>query len=158
VTWPFITGWEIAGTTGRATLLAGAGQLSGEIAAFDTWVVLLFQADQPPLILADHAANLAADDLFAHYRAGLYRIDPFYAFSQQNPMPGLYRLDDVAPDSFRDTEYYRQYFSRNVGADELQFLLPVAGLGVLSCPWPAASASALAKSAAASCSAPGCCR
>lgn len=106
--------------------------LLGEFVAFDTWVVLLFQADQPPLILADHAANLAADDLFAAYRAGLYRIDPFYAFSQQQPMPGLYRLDDVAPDAFRDTEYYSQYFSRNVGADELQFLLPVAGLGVLS--------------------------
>ena len=104
----------------------------GEIATFDTWVVLLFQAQLPPLILADHAANLAADDLFADYRAGLYRIDPFYAFSQQNPMPGLYRLDDVAPDSFRDTEYYRQYFSRNVGEDELQFLLPIAGQGVLS--------------------------
>ncbi|MBV8680073.1 MAG: helix-turn-helix transcriptional regulator [Aquitalea sp.] len=108
-----------------ARLLAG-------VATFDTWVVLLFQAEQPPRILADHAANLAAADLFADYRARLYRIDPFYAFSQHAPATGLYRLDDVAPDSFRDTEYFRQYFSRNVGADELQFLLPIAGQGILS--------------------------
>ncbi|WP_199051891.1 helix-turn-helix transcriptional regulator [Aquitalea sp. ASV15] len=107
-------------------------RLLADVITFDTWVVLLFQPEQAPHILADHAANLAAADLFADYRAQLYRIDPFYAFSQQQPASGLYRLDHVAPDSFRDTEYFRQYFSRNVGADELQFLLPIPGQGVLS--------------------------
>lgn len=117
---------------GERSFWPALARVLAEVVSFDTWVVLLFQAEQPPLILADHAANLAADDLFADYRAGLYRIDPFYAFSQQQPARGLYRLDDVAPDSFRDTEYFRQYFSRNVGADELQFLLPITGQGVLS--------------------------
>lgn len=96
-----------------------------EQVAFDTWVAVLFRADVPPLVLADHAVNYADDNLFADYLNGLYLLDPFYSFALKGPAAGVYRLDEVAPDSFRDTEYCRHYFSRNVVTDELQFLLPL---------------------------------
>ncbi|UGA38434.1 LuxR C-terminal-related transcriptional regulator [Chromobacterium haemolyticum] len=99
--------------------------------SFDTWVVLLFRQEAPPLVLADHAANYAHDDLFADYRRGLYLLDPFYGFALKCPAAGVYRLDEVAPDRFRETEYFRRYFSRNVVADEIQFLQALPE-GVLS--------------------------
>lgn len=92
---------------------------------FDTWVAMLFRQDMPPLVLADNAVNYANDNLFADYMHGLYLLDPFYSFALKCPAAGVYRLDEVAPDSFRDTEYCRHYFSRNVVTDELQFLLPL---------------------------------
>jgi len=110
-------------------------QLTGllsEVVEFDTWVAMLFRPTHPPLVLADSAVNYAEDNLFDDYMRGLYLLDPFYAFSLGGIAPGIYRLDEVAPDSFRDTEYYHRYFSRNVVKDELQFLLPIAGVGTLS--------------------------
>ncbi|SCK29421.1 response regulator transcription factor [Vogesella sp. LIG4] len=98
---------------------------------FDTWVAVLFRPGVPPLVLADSAVNYANDDLFADYMRGLYLLDPFYAFALKCAQPGVYRLDEVAPDSFRDTEYFKHYFSRNVVTDEVQFLLPMAS-GTLS--------------------------
>lgn len=92
---------------------------------FDTWVAVLFRPGLPPLVLADSAVNYADDNLFADYMRGLYLLDPFYAFALKCATPGVYRLDEVAPDSFRDTEYCKHYFSRNVVTDELQFLLPL---------------------------------
>lgn len=102
-----------------------------ERVAFDTWVAVRFRRDLPPQVLADPAVNLADDDLFADYLNGLYLLDPFYSFALKKPVAGVYRLDEVAPDSFRETEYFRRYFSRNVVADEVQFLLPMAD-GTLS--------------------------
>jgi DNA-binding CsgD family transcriptional regulator len=108
-----------------------AGFLSESI-QFDTWVAMLFRPQQSPLVLADKAVNYADIDLFADYQRGLYLLDPFYAFSLGSISPGLYRLDEVAPDHFRETEYFRRYFSLNVVEDEVQFLQPLSGSGVLS--------------------------
>ncbi|MCW3479418.1 helix-turn-helix transcriptional regulator [Neisseriaceae bacterium JH1-16] len=103
-----------------------------EVAEFDTWVAMLFRSAQAPLVLADSGVNYAEDNLFADYMRGLYLLDPFYGFGLGEIAPGVYRLDEVAPDSFRETEYFQRYFSRNVVEDELQFLLPLKGVGTLS--------------------------
>jgi DNA-binding CsgD family transcriptional regulator len=103
-----------------------------EVAQFDTWVVMLFQRAQAPLVLAGHGASLDATEAFSDYRRRFYQIDPFHSFSQGEVMARAYRLDEVAPDSFRESEYFRQYFAHHVGEDEVQFLLPIKGRGVLS--------------------------
>ncbi len=119
------------GEEGFWPVLAG---MLGDVARFDTWVAVMFRPGLSPLALADQAANYDHDraDLFADYRCGLYRLDPFYSFSLGNISPGIYRLDEVVPESFRESEYFRRYFSLNVVEDEVQFMLPVAGRGVLS--------------------------
>ena len=45
---------------------------------------------------------------------------------------GLYRLEEIAPDHFRQSEYYLSYFHDNVLEDEVQFILQVPGQGALS--------------------------
>ena len=100
--------------------------------AFNTWVSMLFRPAMPPLVLSDQAANLGRTDLFADYMGGLYRLDPYYAFCDRLPEAGVYQLDEVAPDSFRDTEYFRRYFSLNVVEDEVQFLAPLPSVGTVS--------------------------
>jgi len=117
---------------GDSALWPALARLLAEVAHFDTWVVMLFRADLPPLMLASHLASLVEAELLADYHCQLYRIDPFYRFSQNEPTAGVYRLDEVAPDSFRDTEYFRRYFIHNVVEDEVQFLQPIKGQGVLS--------------------------
>ncbi|WP_293761943.1 helix-turn-helix transcriptional regulator [uncultured Aquitalea sp.] len=104
----------------------------GEAAAFDTWVAMLFHPGRSPTVLADRAVNYTAKDLFADYRKSLYLLDPFYVFCQQPAAAGVYRVDEVAPEHFRETEYFRCYFSRNVVEDEVQLLAPLGNGDVLS--------------------------
>lgn len=59
-------------------------------------------------------------------------LDPFYQFSLGAISPGVYCLDEVAPDHFRETEYFRRYFSVNVLGDEVQLLAPLPAGGTLS--------------------------
>ncbi|MBU6418265.1 MAG: helix-turn-helix transcriptional regulator [Proteobacteria bacterium] len=101
-------------------------------AAFDSWVALIFRPHQPPHLLGVGGENLLDEALFTEYVQSFYAIDPYYLFSLGDFVPGLYRLDEVAPEYFRQTEYYQRYFALNVVADEVQFLLPMPPHGTLS--------------------------
>tara|TARA_Y100001001_G_C8010767_1_gene309606 strand:+ start:2680 stop:3486 length:807 start_codon:yes stop_codon:yes gene_type:complete len=88
---------------------------------YNTWVALVFHADQPPTILAESDEDDGADEgLFEDYQRGLYLLDPFYVAARDNGFDGLVTLDDVAPARFTATEYYQRYFRRNIVSDEVQ--------------------------------------
>ncbi|SHK90133.1 helix-turn-helix transcriptional regulator [Halomonas caseinilytica] len=88
---------------------------------FNTWVALIFYQHRPPTILADSDEDDGTDEaLFQDYQRGLYLLDPFYVACREVNESGLVTLDEVAPRHFRRTEYYQQYFSRNIVADEIQ--------------------------------------
>jgi DNA-binding CsgD family transcriptional regulator len=102
------------------------------VVTFDSWVALIFRAGQPPRVLHEGNDDQVEDALFAEYVASFYALDPYYLFSATPFTPGIYRLDDVAPEHFRHTEYFKRYFVHNVVEDEAQFLLPLPPHGVFS--------------------------
>lgn len=99
---------------------------------FDTWVALIFLPQKPPELLGFGGKKTMKETPFADYMRSFYAIDPYYLFSMRHFEPGLYLLDDVAPEYFRETEYYQRYFKLNVVEDELQFLLPMPSQGTFS--------------------------
>jgi DNA-binding CsgD family transcriptional regulator len=99
---------------------------------FDNWVALAFGPTAKPRLIAESPLVTPHDELFKGYLNGVYLLDPFYQFSLGTISPGVYRLDEVAPDHFRETEYFRRYFSVNVLEDEVQFLAPTTGGEVVS--------------------------
>ena len=99
---------------------------------FDSWVAMVFRAGQSPQVLYEGDGDLMDDALFDEYLRVFYALDPFYLLTVDSCKPGLYRLDEVAPEHFRVTEYYKRYFSFNIVEDEVQFLLPFPPEGVLS--------------------------
>jgi DNA-binding CsgD family transcriptional regulator len=107
-------------------------QCLGEVVQFDNWVVMLFRPNRPPLVLADHHANGVAEDMFADYKNDIYLLDPFFQFIANQQPQGLFRLDEVAPEDFRQTEYFRRYFLINIVEDEVQFLAQLPGVGTVS--------------------------
>ena len=93
---------------------------------FDSWVVMIFNANDAPQIVYEGDSDLQADALFVEYLSDSYKNDPFYLFSRTNSTPGLYRLNQIAPEYFKETDYFKSYFSPNVGQDEVQFLFPLS--------------------------------
>jgi DNA-binding CsgD family transcriptional regulator len=92
----------------------------------DSWVALLFYPDRAPLVLAEQPTESGGvDELFQDYLNGLYLLDPFYIASRESQEARLVRLDDVAPDRFRFTDYYQRYFRLNIVEDEIQFNQPL---------------------------------
>ncbi|AHI25854.1 helix-turn-helix transcriptional regulator [Komagataeibacter swingsii] len=100
--------------------------------AFDTWVAMIFQPGRRPVLLAGCPGDAAAEALLRDYLARFHLLDPFCRFALSGPEAGLYRIDDVAPELFRQTEYYQTYYRHMVDHDEAQFLVPVEGGRVIS--------------------------
>lgn len=96
-------------------------RLLADYVHFNSWVALCFRADGPPQVLAEIPQDDGQPDtLFAEYLAGLYQLDPFYIAAIEQRKEGLLRLDEVAAERFRSTEYYHRYFRLNIVEDEVQ--------------------------------------
>jgi DNA-binding CsgD family transcriptional regulator len=92
-----------------------------EYTPLDSWVALLFSDGRPQVLGECPYEGDGPDPLFHDYLNGLYALDPFYIANRECPKSGLFRLADVAPERFKQTEYYQRYFTHNVVEDEIQF-------------------------------------
>ena len=96
-------------------------RLLDEYVPTDSWVVLLFSDDRPHVLAVNPFEGEGPDPLYTDYVKGLYLLDPFYIANRESPKTGLFRLSDVAPECFNQTDYYKHYFTHYVVEDEVQY-------------------------------------
>jgi DNA-binding CsgD family transcriptional regulator len=109
---------------GFATALAHALR---QVAPFDYTVVFGYRGEERPLDLYDDFGPQRRDIFVTVYQAGPYLLDPFFHASRSDVAPGLYRMRDLAPDRFYQSEYYRSYYALTGLAEEIGFFLPTGG-------------------------------
>ena len=76
------------------------------------------QKDQPICLFHTFTPNervVFVDD----YLKGPYLLDPFFTACGRQVETGLYRMRDIAPDRFLQSEYYRSYYVRTGLAEEI---------------------------------------
>lgn len=96
-------------------------EVLGDHLALGSWVALMFSDERPRIFAESRYEGGGPDPLFNDYVQGLYLLDPFYLANRERPASGLFRLGEVAPECFRETEYYRLYFTHNVVEDEVKY-------------------------------------
>ena len=84
-------------------------------AHFDNLEVFAFHQSERPLCLFHSTRIIKVDN----YLKGPYLLDPFFKACTRHVDTGLYRLRDVAPDRFYQSEYYRSYYVQTGLSDEL---------------------------------------
>ena len=100
---------------------------------FDNALAMLYPREGLPRALEIYDAQGEGNpEAMALYLSGLYQLDPFYQACQERIGDGLHRLEEVAPDQFRQSEYYLKYFHDHVLEDEVQFILQLGEAGALS--------------------------
>lgn len=91
-----------------------------ELAAFDNLIVIAYCAEQRPEALYrecnDPVVYLPMD---SEYLEGAYLLDPFYLQHREGRVGGVERLANIAPDRFRRSEYYRNYYRQTTLIDEI---------------------------------------
>jgi DNA-binding CsgD family transcriptional regulator len=101
--------------------------LLNELVPFDNALALHCVARNIPLVLEEFDADDAPQPSpVPLYLSGLYLLDPFWQACQNEISDGLYRLSDVAPDLFRQSEYFQKYSRDAIGDDEVQVILKLA--------------------------------
>lgn len=99
---------------------------------FDRLVVFAFRQDERPLHLFSTFNEEESKILVDLYQSGHYLLDPFYQASKERKW-GLFRMQELAPDRFYKSEYYRKYYVKTGLVGEVALLIPVEhGICVLT--------------------------
>ncbi len=89
------------------------------ITDFDYFVSFAYHHKEKPICLY-HTYSPAKRVVFVDdYLKGPYLLDPFFKACGRKVDTGLYRLRDIAPDRFLQSEYYRSYYVRTGLAEEI---------------------------------------
>ena len=86
---------------------------------FDYSVVFAYYQSERPVCLF-HTFSPEKQAVFVDdYLKGPYLLDPFFKACGRQVETGLYRIRDVAPDRFYQSEYYRSYYIQTGLAEEI---------------------------------------
>lgn len=91
------------------------------LAGFDYSVSYAYYKNETPICL-DHAFSTEKRVILVdEYLKGPYLLDPFFKACSRKIETGLYRIRDIAPDRFYQSEYYRSYYNLTGLAEEICF-------------------------------------
>lgn len=100
----------------------------------DFAMVFAYRGAERPVALGDTLDAPLRRVLIEDYLAGPYLLDPFFQAILDGTREGCHRLVELAPDRFRQSEYYRAHYARTRIGEEVGyfFALPGEVVGVLS--------------------------
>ncbi len=90
---------------------------------FDYSVGFAYNQSDKPLCLFHTFSPKKRVVFVDDYLKGPYLLDPFFKACSRKVEPGLYRLRDIAPDRFYQSEYYRSYYIQTGLAEEICYTL-----------------------------------
>jgi len=94
---------------------------------FDYSVMFAYRDNERPIDLYDDFPASKRRIFVANYQEGPYLLDPFFLACTGGIKPGLYRLRDLAPDRFYQSEYFRSYYVQTGLSEEIGYCIPLAG-------------------------------
>lgn len=113
-------------SVGTADFFDAFRNLFRSMLSFDTFLLIRFDPGKVPSLLNSwFAPRHLLDVAMSEYIHTTYPFDPFYQFDDLPEGGGLYRLFDIAPDRFRSSEYFLEYYSKTGLCDEIGLLAPL---------------------------------
>ncbi len=115
---------ESIGTTAFGPSLADAVR---HVVKFDHMVIFAYRGDARPRCLFDTFTPEERHIFVTLYQEGPYLLDPFFHACRAGRRPGVFRMRELAPDRFYQSEYFRSYYNKTGLAEEVGHFLPLEG-------------------------------
>jgi DNA-binding CsgD family transcriptional regulator len=93
---------------------------------YESIAIIAFTVPGKPHRLYDNLSPVDQQRALDPYLAGAYLLDPWYYMILQEVPDGIYRLSDLAPDDFEQSEYYHRYYARAGCHDECGMFIRVS--------------------------------
>lgn len=88
----------------------------------DQRTILVFGPKLKPINLCEWSVENWPDEDLKKYMTGAYLLDPYYRAGIDGIEPGLYRMSEIAPPAFKESEYCKTYYSSSPIEDEIGFI------------------------------------
>jgi DNA-binding CsgD family transcriptional regulator len=97
------------------------GQLD-RLVAFDLAAMFVYRGRSRPLAVYDNFDLAGARQGITAYVESSYVLNPFYQAYLKGIGAGVYRIRDLAPDAFFESEYYKSYRALPRASEEIGFI------------------------------------
>jgi len=88
----------------------------------DAIFAAVYSKDLRPVQVYEDVPKAIRHEVIDSYLKVAYLLDPFYRAGIEGLPGGLYRLTDIGPPGFRNSEFYRVYYHQSGISDEIGFL------------------------------------
>jgi DNA-binding CsgD family transcriptional regulator len=96
-------------------------QAVNRLVAVDFIMVFAYRGSERPLALGDTLNTTRRRVIVTDYLNGPYMLDPFFQATLDGTTDGCFRLRNLAPDRFRQSEYFRAHYQRTGIGEEVGF-------------------------------------
>ncbi|RQW61864.1 helix-turn-helix transcriptional regulator [Vibrio viridaestus] len=90
-----------------------------QLVEFDNLIIIVYHKNHNPSVLyreyKDPTVYLSMD---SHYVTAAYLLDPFYQAVRSGLQSGVHHIFELAPDQFKQTSYFREYYRDTTLIDE----------------------------------------
>ena len=98
----------------------------------DDATVLVYPAKAMPVIEYFELPDNGRPSTLDRFVKGAFLLDPYYLAADRDQRFGVFRLRDLSPTGFKDSEYYKTWY-RNCGyQDECGYVMPLDGGGFIN--------------------------
>ena len=93
-----------------------------QLVPFELAAVFVYRGRSRPLNLFDNFELADAKKGIAAYVENTYVLNPFYQACQKGLADGVYRIRDLAPDAFFESEYYKSHRILRRRSEEIGYI------------------------------------
>jgi len=90
-----------------------------KIIGFDNLIIIAYHKDiNPEELYREYNDPIVYEKMQSHYLKAAYLLDPFYHAIKNGIQTGIHRIFDIAPDQFKQTSYFYEYYRATTLIDE----------------------------------------
>ena len=110
---------ELIRTIGQVDFPEALSYFIGKIIKFDCCIIFAYHKDHQPEALYGDYDPMLFPAIESLYIQGYYLLDPFYHAISNGIQRDVHRLFDLAPDKFKQTRYFKEYYRDTTVMDEI---------------------------------------
>lgn len=110
---------EMVRSVGNANFPEAMGHFVRKLVEFDNLIVIAYHKDHNPEELYRECNDSPVyQKMQTHYLKAAYLLDPFYDAMRNGIQSGIHHIFDLAPDQFKQTSYFCEYYRATTLVDE----------------------------------------
>lgn len=103
-----------------------------QLVPVDDATIVSYPGTDLPVIEYFEVPNDSGRSTLDVFVKGAFLLDPYYLAATREKQFGVFRLRDLSPTGFRDSEYYKTWYRDSDFQDECGFLIPVGNDGFVN--------------------------
>jgi len=115
---------EVVKSIGNADFSQALGHFVKKVIGFDNLIIIAYYKDlNPEELYREYHEPIVYEKMQSHYLKAAYLLDPFYHAIHNGIQKGIHCIFDLAPDQFKQTSYFNEYYQETTLVDEFSLFI-----------------------------------